>query len=426
MTKRSADVRVPPLPPRRAPMVTIELDRSDPPEETGAFSLAEGNPSGEHSLPFRPSRPPTPSGSMSVAVVAPEAPEDGASLPSSSKPPSNPGASPWAVPRPAGSTSANVAPRAVLDTPAAAALRLSRREVALPPASDEVPPPPLLSNDAASSRAEGYRESGLTGGPLTRHGLEFIGCRQEFLPRIAGVWRTLADAPSQPSATDQLRAAFEPPSAQPSLAHAKNWSLRVMARGTCSTASELRGLSRRSLQSHADADLPLCLLTGDLDLAFDELETLKATIAAAAAHLAEDDALAKAVALARPLVEDKTLQGSREVALAFAARIRAVCEESSLIDDGVVGQRVLRALVESRAYSRRTLFGAKWVRCTLARDGVATVAYIADSMASLLPLYATFPARIIGEIHPRQDHCEASAEAVCVVALGRLIEKGDE
>ncbi len=404
--KRGPEVRLrPPPPPVREPMATIDLDPSESDGDTKAFSHASVNASAQPPLPFRASRvPPRSEEPASLPVFLPSAPlhVDSKASPTS-KPPSNPGLSPWA------------------------GLRARLSEPLMAPSSMGVLPPDLLSCESPAVRPASKSESSLIAKPARTPDLEFLACRKEFVPRIEGTWRALRDEPAASTASDQLRAAFEPGPAPASVAQAKKWCLRVMARGTAASAKDVGRELRVSLGALAEAspDLPLCLLSGELVLAFDEFETLKATVAAVASQLAADENLATAVAAARPLLEDKTLQGSREAAVDATACIRLACNQSSVIDDAVIGQRVERALIQSRAYSRRTLFAAKWVRCRVVHDGVAQATYLTESMAATLPLYARFSARVIGEIHPRQDQDEESAAAICVVALGRLIEKDD-
>lgn len=265
----------------------------------------------------------------------------------------------------------------------------------------------------------------LGAGPLDGQLLEFIGVRSDKAARILTEWRDLVEESGERPITDQLRAAFEPSSA-PSTTDARRWSQRVLGNGSCVELPALRGLLRNAMSNEAADASPIRLLTGELRVAFDELETLRATVAAVAPHLEEDESLAKAVAPAKRVLEDSALQGSRDAASDLTSRIRKACQESSAVDDSVVARRVERKLVEGRSYSRRNVFGEKWVRCSLVREGASVTCYLPESIASTMPLYANFPVRVIGEIHPRQDHDEESSVALTVVALGRLIEKGDD
>jgi hypothetical protein len=424
MTKRSPDERLQPPPPPRAreAMVTIDLDSQVGPVAAETLTVLPHKVGME--LPFRttPPRPSEPPPAPSVPPPAPplpphdatsvsrtrSVPPPSAAAPSqplaSARPAASPGGSPWI------------------------GARLRPAEVPLPSTPTEVAPPAMLSADGASNSpntlAVRRSEPRISDGPLDGQHLEWLGCRAEKAGRVRAGWHELLEEAGERSAADQLRAAFEPVSA-PSPSEARRTCHRVLVAGSCHALSLLKRVWPGE-RSTDDEEPPLRLVTGELRLAFDELETLRATVSAVAPHLDDDEALAKAVAPAKRMLEDPSLQGSRDAASDLASRIRVACQQSSVIEDAVVARRVERTLVEARAYAYRSVLGAKWARAVLVHDGVAVTCYVPEALAATLPLYASFSARVIGEILPRQDHDEESAVAIAVVALGRLIERGDD
>ncbi|MBM4357009.1 MAG: hypothetical protein FJ096_02760 [Deltaproteobacteria bacterium] len=423
MAKRSPDERLlPPPPPRaRGAMVTIDLDSHAAALDSETIAVHPARQANEPPLPFRSAsgRPSEPPPSAVAPQPAPSAEVTPAATPRSVAPPANALAP---APMPA---------RTILGGPGASpwlGARLRPSDAPLPPTSTEVAPPALLSVEApATGRAAqpGRRvDSTIASGPLQGQILDWIGCRNERASRVREVWAELLAEPEAGSMADQLRAAFEP--GPPSPSQARKWCHRVLAAGSCDDLAGLKRQLRSAATAAVEGEPPLRLVTGELRFTFDELETLRATVAAVAPHLEDDEALAKAVVPAKRMLEDRSLQGSRDAASDLVSRLRLACQESAVVEDPVVLRRVERTLVEARAFSYRNLLGAKWARALLVREGVSVTCYVPEAIAAILPLYASFPARVIGEIFPRQDHDEESAVAIVVVALGRLIEKGDD
>ena len=48
-------------------------------------------------------------------------------------------------------------------------------------------------------------------------------------------------------------------------------------------------------------------------------------------------------------------------------------------------------------------------------------AYLPEAAAKALPLFLRFPARVIAEVHPREDEVEEHPAALRVLALARRI-----
>ena len=90
-----------------------------------------------------------------------------------------------------------------------------------------------------------------------------------------------------------------------------------------------------------------------------------------------------------------------------------------------VEAQVERALLEQRHYQRRKVFGAKHLRGLLVpvggRDPVP--AYLPEALRTRLPLFESFPARLIAEVSPRQDRNESHWLSLRVLALARLVAK---
>lgn len=86
-----------------------------------------------------------------------------------------------------------------------------------------------------------------------------------------------------------------------------------------------------------------------------------------------------------------------------------------------IDAEVERALDGSRQYDERTVLGAKFLRATIGSGADAAPAYVPESARDFLPLLGAFRARLVAEVHPRQDRTESHPIALRVIAIARLI-----
>ncbi|MBM4377293.1 MAG: hypothetical protein FJ095_19610 [Deltaproteobacteria bacterium] len=430
MAKRGPEegLRPPPLPRAREAMVTIDLGSHVAAMDGETLTALPAKTAAEPALPFRtmPALTPSdlpPAPRQSAPPPAPLAPSS--LLPSrvAMSSPAPPSAAPLAAAPP------SPAPMSTAVGPSPwAGPRARHVDATLALSSADVAPPALLNSAPGPARPRTASDSALPSGSLSRHLVECLAHRAELASRLRARWRELTEEPtSSPSAADQLRAAFEP-TAPPTVSPAtlRRWCIRILSRASCTPHHDLRKILRDSLEGEGEAEAPLSLVTGELQLAFDELETLKATVAAAAPYVGEDEELGKVVTQARELLGSGALLGSRDSAKELIARVRRATVASEVVDDVEIGRRVERTLIAERAYARRTVLGGKRLAATLVRDGATVTCYLPEAMAESLPLYAVFPARVVGEVFHRQDQDEESVVALLVGVLGRLIEKGDD
>ncbi len=169
---------------------------------------------------------------------------------------------------------------------------------------------------------------------------------------------------------------------------------------------------------------PLALVTGELQLPFDELETLKATVAAVAPLTTGDKKIKEIVDMVNELLETPWLEGSSGVAESLTARVKeAFTQSARLLPAGYLDAHTDRRLLEQRHYQRRTLLGKPWIRGLLASaaPGVQTSipTYLPADLATMLPMFRRFKARLIVELNLQQDEHESHAFALRAVALAR-------
>jgi hypothetical protein len=180
---------------------------------------------------------------------------------------------------------------------------------------------------------------------------------------------------------------------------------------------------------------PLVLLAGDLEFPFDELETLKATIAAVSPLATSDKKLKESVDTASELLKTPWLQGAGAGSMteSVTARLRdAFAQSNRSVPAGYLDAHTERMLLQQRHYQKRTVMGQEWIRCLLhpAGDGsspgkygaqLPVPTYVPEDISKELPMFQRFRARIIAEARLQLDQYEAQPYALRVMALGRVM-----
>lgn len=197
---------------------------------------------------------------------------------------------------------------------------------------------------------------------------------------------------------------------------------QALSRGTPTGGQELP----RMIEA-AGADPPLALVSGELELGFDEGAMLAAVVRAASPLLgtgpgADGKKLKDAVDLASDMLK-APLSGMPGVAEGLSAKIReAWAKVNKTLPPTYLSASTERALLEQRAYRRRELLDAPWIVGSLSGSGAeaAIPVYLPAGIAKRLPLFKRFAARVLGEVIWQQDQAEASPLAIRALALGRV------
>jgi hypothetical protein len=174
----------------------------------------------------------------------------------------------------------------------------------------------------------------------------------------------------------------------------------------------------------ARGSAPLHLLSGSLSFPLDDIEMLKATVAAAAPMAANDKKLREVLDFIEGVLK-MPLEGAPEVTSGFILRIREAWSKANrfLPSDHLV-THTERLLLNQRQYVKRELLDEEWIRALFSSDGsTATIpTYVPAKLSKRLPLFRQFPARLIVDVLPQQDMYESHPVALRVVALARLLE----
>jgi hypothetical protein len=179
------------------------------------------------------------------------------------------------------------------------------------------------------------------------------------------------------------------------------------------------------------------LAVGELELPFDELASLRATLTTVAPLVGSDEVLRNAVLAAKEFLGTPGLMSAPAVADGLTKRIEdAFAQGKRVVPAGYLEAQRERALLEQRQYQRRPVFGTRHLRGLLrfgntdatskastpgkgAISSGGVPAYLPDSLADALPMYPRFRVRMVVELRMATDRYETHPAALRVLALAR-------
>lgn len=169
---------------------------------------------------------------------------------------------------------------------------------------------------------------------------------------------------------------------------------------------------------------PLCVVGGDLLLAFDPVESLRAMVAAASHFTGGDKKLKEVVdAAAEAAGDDKRI--ATTLVETLASRIRqAFASAPRGVAHDYLDTSAERLLLDDRKYARRNVLGGPHICAELYGEaGAPMPTYLDANLADRLPLFRRFRVRLLAEPHPPQDPTDAGYVALKVLALSRVVPR---
>ncbi len=244
--------------------------------------------------------------------------------------------------------------------------------------------------------------------------------------RAKAEWRSLFEASDNDDDDEPLDFDDEPPPEAEPAVRDRRHIVAVMTRGHVTTGASLPHALGEAVDANGHFEPPLVLMSGRLYFPFDELKTLKATLAAVTPLIAGNKELGDAVAQVNELMQTPWLEeGSGDVARKLTDRVRDAFKRGDrLMDPNYLDDHTERILLEQRCYSMRPVFGDEFIRALLAPSTAKTriPTYIPAALQKELPMFKTIATRILAEAHIAQDQFEAHEYALKVVALGRVVQ----
>jgi hypothetical protein len=231
-------------------------------------------------------------------------------------------------------------------------------------------------------------------------------------------WRELLDEP------DPMHPAHGMPVDLPSTAKDPLDIYEIMTRGKCENAIGLACAVNDATAPGGSFTPPVVLVAGELELVFDAVEALRATVAVIAPFVLEKTGLAAAMAHAQTFLSTAIRDGRGSMAKALRAELlSALAQERKAPSPALLDSHVERMLLEQRHFQRRTLLGQRWMRTLLLPAGGSRhiPALLPESASASLPLFRRMRVRLIAEVDLQQDQDEADHFMLRVLALARAV-----
>ena len=172
---------------------------------------------------------------------------------------------------------------------------------------------------------------------------------------------------------------------------------------------------------------PLESFEGELEVAFDEIDTLRARLAMSSPAAVRDERLQTAISSAKRLLESSDTAYAVPLVRQYDGEVRQAYiagKHTPRIDE--METLIVRTLLERRLYQKQTVLGGEHLCARLHEAGQSKplIVYIPAEAGSFLPLSARLRCRMIAEIHFGQDERESSLLALRCVALGTVVRRG--
>lgn len=273
--------------------------------------------------------------------------------------------------------------------------------------NDTLTPPP-----AATSARRDLREA-----------LKLIWLDPKAMPRLRAErrWKGLwAHAPQRAAFFEEAPDAGR---ADAPTSRDKRDALSLLARADSIREGSVKQAILDAIGDDGALDPPLVHVAGELELPFDELAALKATVMAASPLVSTDEALEEALTAARELLKSPWPPGSGGLVAGVLSRVKAALAQAGRASMSSMEAHTDRMLLEQRSYQWRTVFGRRWIRGLLRTSPEApdaTTVYLPEAARDELPLFKRFRVKLIGEADLQEDEAEPFSCVVKVMALSRV------
>lgn len=261
--------------------------------------------------------------------------------------------------------------------------------------------------------------------PPPREAIELLWLDVSCMPRVRRqpAWKDLL-AQLKPKPLDD-EPGTDAPAEKKQEARDRREMAVLLARGEPVDARGLESAMVHAVNEDGVFVPPLVLVAGELTLPFDEVEALKATIAAVTPLIGGDVKLQAAVETAQKLLQTPWLNGgASEIAENLTAKItEAFTQANRAVPARYLEHHTERMLLHQRAYQKRTVLGKTCVRGVLAmpggREGLAV--YLPEEAAKELPAILRVSIRAVGTLRRRLEEDENNGLSVTTAALGRQV-----
>lgn len=253
--------------------------------------------------------------------------------------------------------------------------------------------------------------------------LAFFGPGTPARVRKQRAWTALLEDVEVPPEAEDIEDEL-PPGRRPA-ARDRLDVLAVLTRAPAIGPEGVAAAAAQAAGEHGAFTPPLVVATGELEVLFEELDTLKAAVAAVTPLVGGDKRLKDTVDGIYEMMRTPWIQGAPSVVEGLTAQVReAFAQARRALPASYLDEHVERMLLAHRNYQRRVVWGQTRIRCALTGPGAreAVTAYLPETVARELPAVRRMKVRMIAEI---RGHVEAEGGpwALRALALGRVVGK---
>ncbi|EYF01096.1 Hypothetical protein CAP_8654 [Chondromyces apiculatus DSM 436] len=195
--------------------------------------------------------------------------------------------------------------------------------------------------------------------------------------------------------------------------------LAILARGKPLTVDALDQVIADAIGDDGAFTPPLALVAGELELLFDEVETLKALVAAVSPLAVRDKRLKDAVDAIHEAFKMPWVQGATSVVEGMTAQLKdALAQSAKEVNLRTIDAHVERALLENRLFQKRMVMSQTRIRTLLHAPGggARVAAFVPESVGKELPACVRFGARVMAELRLSPDHRDKAMLRVIAVS----------
>lgn len=197
--------------------------------------------------------------------------------------------------------------------------------------------------------------------------------------------------------------------------------LALLARGQAMRVEDLEQAMMDAVGEDGAFVPPLVLVAGELEFPFDEVETLKALVAAASPLVTADKKLKETVESIHEVFKMPWVQGATSVVEGLTAQLREALGQNRIASLKTIEAHAERALIEHRHFQKRLVMGQVRLRGLLSSPGghVKVPVYWPESVGKELPGFQRIQAKVIAVLGLRTEHQESTSYALRACALAR-------
>jgi hypothetical protein len=168
---------------------------------------------------------------------------------------------------------------------------------------------------------------------------------------------------------------------------------------------------------------PLAVIEADWRPRFPDAARLRAAVSFVGGLATTDKRLQELIEAANAqLAQKHPSAGGAATRLLATLREHVVAQYGKSIGATAFDGEIDRIVLDERAFDERVLLGERHLVFTIGAGAQALPAYAPLALKDAIPLFDVFRARIVAELHPRQDRSEVASVALRVVALSRTLE----